>query len=89
MRPVGSPEIVIATVPLNPFVGVTDTWNVEEVPGAIDGVDGVATIVKEAGGGEEVCPFDPPPPQSTRIMARHKQINISQRLMAQRPSFAA
>jgi hypothetical protein len=51
--PEGNPEIAIATVPLNPLLGVTDTWKLDDVPGAIDGFDGVATIVNdgEDGGG--------------------------------------
>jgi len=64
LSPEGKPETVIATAPLKPFRGVIETWKVDEVPGAIAGVDGVDTTLNDGdggGGGWPVWPPDPPP----------------------------
>jgi hypothetical protein len=60
-RPDGSPEAVTETVPLKPSKGTIDTCIAEEVPGAIDGADGVTEMVKEGGGGGGGLEEDPPP----------------------------
>jgi len=73
VSPEGKPEIAIATVPLNPLLGVIDTWKVDDVPGAIDGVDGVAMIVNDGEDGGGACPFDPPPPPPQQMKLRIRQ----------------
>jgi hypothetical protein len=85
VSPEGKPEIVIATAPLNPLLGVIETWKVDDVPGAIEGDDGVATIVKDAGGGP--CTFDPPP-QLARFTPNQRPTQIEMLIATQRPVLA-
>jgi len=85
VSPEGKPDIAIATVPLNPLLGVTDTWKVDDVPGAIDGVVGVAMMVKEGEGGGGPCPFDPPPPQQMKVRIRQTLAQIKAVFAIQAP----
>jgi hypothetical protein len=77
VSPEGKPEIAIDTVPPNPLLGVTDTWKVDDVPGAMDGVEGVAMIVNDGEDGGGACAFDPPPPQQMKLRARQTLAQIS------------
>ena len=87
VRPEGKPEMAIATAPAKPFCGVIETWKVDEVPGAIEGVDGVASMVKDGGGDGGGWLFDPAP-QPASVNPKQKLMRIDGPLAIQRPDLS-
>ena len=81
LRPDGSPEAITETVPTKPPLGTMDTCTVEEVPGAIEGAEGVTAMVNEGGGGGG-WPDDPFPPLPQPLRTKESPMRAGARCLA-------